>query len=151
MHEESSQVEHGSCGQARGPWARAVPTVPRKAAAGLGVALGISMETPHLKMLQSKEIQTGTGMIPLCTLYLDVESSSQGTEANFAIHLIGKVLAGVADQWSKVFLNLIFPPFIVRKVFQISMKISRGDSSQSIQRSSSELLMKFDRSKLERP
>lgn len=31
------------------------------------------------------------------------------------------------------------------------MKISRGDSSQSIERSSSELLMKFDRSKLERP
>lgn len=31
------------------------------------------------------------------------------------------------------------------------MKISRGDSSQSIERSSSELLMKFDRIKLERP
>lgn len=30
------------------------------------------------------------------------------------------------------------------------MKISRGDSSQSIERSSSESLMKFDRSKLER-
>lgn len=59
-------------------------------------------------------------------------------------------MAGIAVQWSKVFLNLIFSAFIVRKGFQISMKISRGDSSQSIERSSSELLMKFDSSKLER-
>lgn len=42
------------------------------------------------------------------------------------------------------------PPLIVQKGFQISMKISRGDSSQSIARSSSELLLKFDRSGLER-
>lgn len=40
---------------------------------------------------------------------------SLGTEANFANHLIGKVLASLADQWSKVFLNLIFPPFCCMK------------------------------------
>jgi len=74
VQEESNQVEHGSCGQVRDPWARAVPRVPRKAATGLGVALRISMETPHLKMIQLKEIQMITGMILLCTLYLDVES-----------------------------------------------------------------------------
>lgn len=77
VQEESNQVEHGSCGQVGDPWARAVPRVPRKAATGLGVALRISMETPHLTMIQSKEIRTITGMIPLCTLYLVVESFSR--------------------------------------------------------------------------
>lgn len=76
VHEESSQVEHGSCGQAQDPWVRAAPRVPRKAETGLGVALRISMETPHLKMLHSKEMQGVTGMSPLCRLCLDVESSS---------------------------------------------------------------------------
>lgn len=146
VQEESGQVEHGSCGQARGPWARAVPRVPRKAATGLGVALRISMEAPHLKMIQSI-----TGTIPLRTLYLDVESFSLHRSQlckSLGVESFGQSCL-ISGQKSS--LTSFSPPFIAQKGFQISMKISRGDSSQSIERSSSELLMKFDRSKLERP
>lgn len=110
VQEESGQVEHGSCGQARGPWARAVPRVPRKAATGLGVALGISMEAPHLKMIQSI-----TGMIPLRTLYLDVESFSLHRSQLCKSLGVEKFWPELLDQWSKVFLNLIFPSFYCTK------------------------------------
>lgn len=81
----------------------------------LGVALGISMETAHLNMIQSKGDPDDNRNDPTQHAVFGCGKFSLCTEANFAIHSIGKVLAGVADQWSKVSLSLIFSSFYCMK------------------------------------
>lgn len=109
MQEESQQVQHGSCGRAQGPSAGDVLGVQGEAAAGLGGALRFSMETPHLQMVHSREGRVRTGVIPRCVRLWKV---SLCTEAKFTNGLLGKVLSGIAAQWSKVFLSLIFFPLL---------------------------------------